>query len=55
MRRMFEDFHATPAVLTFLSVTRVGRMVLLALPEEEGGGEDSEDEESGEEGGPGPP
>ena len=57
--RMFGDARATEAVLT-LRDTRVGYMVSLAPPEEEGedeseGEDDSVEEEEGEEGGPGPP
>ena len=55
VRRMTDDVRTTPAVLTFLRYTRVGRVVALAPPEvEEGEVEDSVDEESGEESGPGP-
>ena len=46
-----EPRSTTPAVLTFLRDTRVGRMISLAPREEEGEEKDSE----GEEGGPGPP
>lgn len=51
VRAMFDDVRATPAVLTFLRDTRVGRMISMAPREGEGGEEDSE----GQEGGPGPP
>ena len=52
VRAMFGDQRATPAVLTFLGDTRVGRMVSLAPRGEIGWEEDSSE---GEEGGPGPP
>ena len=46
--------RATPAVLTFLRDTRVGRMVSVDLRGDEWWGEDDDDSE-GEEGGPGLP
>ena len=54
-RTMFGDQRATPAMLTFLRDTRLGRMLALAPRGENwlDGDEDSESE--GEEGGPGPP
>ena len=48
---MFSDPRATPAVLTVLRDTRVGKMISLAPWEDKEGGEDRK----GEEGGPGPP
>ena len=54
-RAMFGDGRATPAVLTFLRDTRVGRMASLAPREEEWWGEEENSESEGEEGGPGPP
>ena len=55
VRATFNDPRATPAVLTFLRDTRVGRMFSLA-PRGENWCEEGEDSESeGEEGGPGPP
>ena len=58
MRLLFNDVRATPAVLSFLRDTKVGKMISLEPQEErgeEGSGEDGEDGEEGEEGGPGPP
>ena len=52
VRVMLGDSRATPAVLTFLGDTRMGKMVSLVSPGQFRG-EDSESE--GEEGGPGPP
>ena len=49
---LFQDDRATPAVLTFLRETKVGKMINLTPPEEE---EREEREEEGEEGGPDPP
>ena len=54
---MFEDERATEAALTFLRDMKVGCMVSLAPPEDEGE-EESEEEEGereSEEEGPGPP
>ena len=53
VRAVFGDSRATPAVLTFLRDTRVGKMVSLAPWDEWREEEDSESE--GEEAGPGPP
>ena len=53
VRAMFGDQRATPAVLTFLRGTRVGRVISLAPRGENWWEEDSESE--GEEGGPSPP
>ena len=51
VRAMFQNQRATPAVLTFLRDTRVGRMVSVTP---QGDGRREKDSE-GEEGGPGPP
>ena len=52
VQAMFGDQRATPAVLTFLRDTRVGRMTSVTPPGEEWWGkDDSEGEESGQ----GPP
>ena len=50
LRSMFDDVRVTPAVLTFLRDTRVGRIISLAPreDEEEGEEEDSEGEEGGQ-------
>ena len=52
-RKMFEDKRATEVVLPFLGDTKVGCMVTLASPEEEGPVPPPDGE--GEEGGPSPP
>ena len=52
---MFGDQRATPAVLTFLRDTQVGKMVSLATRGENWWEEDEDSESEGEEGGPGPP
>ena len=44
---MFDDVRATPAVLSFLRDTQVGRMASLAPRGDEGEGEESEGEEGG--------
>ena len=49
------DDRATPAFLTFLQETMVGRMVSLAPPGDEGEEEGEVAEGEGEEAGPGPP
>ena len=55
VRAMLEDPRATPAVLSFLRDTRVGRMTSLGPLGEEGDEEEGEVESEGEEAGPGPP